>query len=332
MCTRPLIRAETFESYINKQGAKSYKCEWLQRDFYDECMKTESGQKMLKYKYRRVTPVPCGKCIECKLNYSRQWATDCMLEKQYYNENECWFLTLTYSDEYLPQAEFKTDTGESFKGISLRKKDLQDFWKRLRKHYTKNKIKYLAVGEYGKSTSRPHYHAIVYGLNLDTKKLKYLNNNENGDSLWTHPDIENIWGKGQIVLGQVTWKSIAYVARYTLKKQKDKDIALDQRYGRIPPFICMSQGIGKRYYEEHQKDLVSQDAFILPNGQYPLTKRFMRNLKVIDEELYTTLSESHKQYAEEHQKQLALSTDLNQEEIRQNQNLIGEKNFKDIRR
>ena len=94
----------------------------------------------------------------------------------------------------------------------------------------------------------------------------------------------------------------------------------------------MSQGIGKRYYEEHQKNLVSQDAFILPNGQYPLTKRFMRNLKVIDEELYTTLSESHKQFAEEHQKQLSLSTDLNQEEIRQNQSFINEKNFKDIRR
>lgn len=287
---------------------------------------------MLKYKYRRVTPVPCGRCIECKLNYSRQWATDCILEKQYYDENECWFLTLTYKDEYLPQAQFTTDQGEVFKGISLRKKDLQDFWKRLRKKYTKNKIKYLAVGEYGKSTSRPHYHAIVYGLNLDTKKLKFLENNENGDALWTHPEIEQIWGKGNIVLGQVTWKSIAYVARYTLKKQRDRDVALDQKYGRIPPFICISQGIAKRYYEEHQKKLVDEDAFTLPNGQYPLTKRFMRNLKEKDEEIYTTLAEKHKIYAEQNQKILGASTDLSQEEIRQNQNLIREKNFKDIRR
>lgn len=331
MCVRPLIRAETFESYINKKGEKSYKCEWLPRDFYDECQKTQSGKNMLKFKYRRVTPVPCGRCIECKLNYSRQWATDCMLEKQYYNENECWFITLTYADEYLPQAEFKTDTGESYKGISLRKKDLQDFWKRLRSHY-KCKCKYLAVGEYGKSTSRPHYHAIVFGLPIKTENLKYIQNNENGDALWTNEELEKIWGKGNIILGQVTWKSVAYVSRYTLKKQRDKDIGLDQRYGRIPPFICMSQGIGKRYFKEHQNEMISQDGIVLPNGQYPLTKRFMRNLKEIDEELYTTLSESHKKAAEQTQKQIGAQTDLTTEEIRQNQNYIGEKNFKDIRR
>lgn len=331
-CVKPLIRAETYERYINKKGGISYKVEWLDRTYYDECMKNQKSKDWLNMKYRRVSAVPCGRCTECKLNYSRNWAVDCMLEKTYYKDNEVWFLTLTYEDEYLPFYEFKSDDGQIFKGISLRKKDLQDFWKRLRKHYPKAKIKYLAVGEYGKTTSRPHYHAIIFGVPLDYTKFKWVSTNENCDNLWQSEELNTIWRKGNVIIGEVTYKSVAYVARYTLKKQKDKDIALDQRSGRIPPFIVMSQGIGKRYYQEHQNEMIEYSNITINGMQVPLPKRFMRYLKDINEDVHTTLSARRKYYAEQNQIQKDAQTDLSREKQRQKEEYLLNSKFKDIRR
>lgn len=330
MCVTPLIRAETFQSYINKKGEKSYKCVWLSREEYDSAMQTERGKKLLQYKYRRVDVVPCGHCIECQLNYSRQWATDCMCEAFYYDKNTIWFLTLTYSDEYLPQAEYKTDDGQVHKGISLRKKDLQDFWKRVREHYN-TKIKYFAAGEYGSTTSRPHYHAIVFGLPLNTEKFKYLGTGSNGDPIWTEPELEKVWGKGNIVIGQVTWQSIAYVARYTLKKAKDKENNLDKLFGRIPAFITMSQGLGMRYYQEHKRYILKTGQVILPSGIYPVSQRYLRKLREEDIESYTTYKENAKKNAEIAEKMKNDSTDSNPENRRQMEKINKESRFKSIR-
>lgn len=322
------MRAETFETYINKKGGKSYKAEFLPRTFYDECMKTEKGQKFLKYKYRKVDLVPCGKCIECQLSYARQWSTDCICEKKYWPDEQCWFITLTYSDEYLPQAEYKTEDGKIYKGISLRKKDLQDFWKRVRKHYD-CKIKYLNAGEYG-TLGRPHYHAIVFGLPLKTENFKYLGKNNNGDAYWTEPELEKIWGKGNIIIGQVTQKSINYVVRYTIKKWKNKDSGLNKMMGRTPEFISMSQGLGKRYWEENEEKIILQDCIITPEGEMPITQRFLKNLKNKDQKIYTTIKEKHKQQAETAQKQA--ETDKSPEEQREARESIRKANFTDIRR
>lgn len=151
---------------------------------------------------------------------------------------------------------YKTEDGKEYKGISLSKEDLQKFWKRLRKHY-KTKCKYLAAGEYGTQTSRPHYHAIVFGLPVDVSNLKYYGIGSNGDTLWTNEELTKVWGKGQVIIGSVTFKSVSYVVRYTIKKWKHKDEGLNKILGRTPEFLVMSQGIAKRYYLEHQNELVS---------------------------------------------------------------------------
>lgn len=252
-----------------------------------------------------------------------------MLEKKYYKENECWFLTLTYSDEFLPSTTYETEDGKKYKGISLRKKDLQDFWKRLRKHY-KCKCKYLAAGEYGTQTSRPHYHAIVFGLPIDTTDLKYYTKGSNGDTLWTNEELTKVWGKGQVIIGSVTFKSVSYVVRYTIKKWKHKDEGLNKILGRTPEFLCMSQGIAKRYYNDHKKDLVSADSVITPDGQKPLPRRFLEEIKKENEQLYKDITYNHKKNAETAEKQKAMQTDKCPEERR----ITEEKNkmFKDIRR
>lgn len=63
--------------------------------------------------------LPCGQCLGCRLDYSREWAVRCTHESLLHKENS--FITLTYDDEHLPE-----DGG-------LVKKHWQDFCKRLRK-------------------------------------------------------------------------------------------------------------------------------------------------------------------------------------------------------
>jgi hypothetical protein len=63
------------------------------------------------------------------------------------------FITLTYSDEHLPEDG------------SLNPEHLTRFWKRLRKNESADKkdwIRYFACGEYGEKRGRPHYHAMVF--------------------------------------------------------------------------------------------------------------------------------------------------------------------------
>jgi len=69
--------------------------------------------------------LPCGQCIGCRLERSRQWAIRCVHEASMH-ENNC-FITLTYAPEYLPP-----DGG-------LIKSDFQKFIKRLRKSIFKKK-------------------------------------------------------------------------------------------------------------------------------------------------------------------------------------------------
>ena len=74
-----------------------------------------------------------------------------MIEAGQHTDNA--FVTLTYADDQLPD------------GNSLCPEDVTKFLKRLRKRIDPVKIRYFLCGEYGEgSTSRPHYHLILFGL------------------------------------------------------------------------------------------------------------------------------------------------------------------------
>ena len=92
--------------------------------------------------------LPCGQCVGCRLEYSRQWAMRCMHEASLWPENS--YLTLTYGDGHLPV------------NGSLRKADFQKFMKRLRKKNPGKRIRYYQCGEYGEELKRPHYHALLF--------------------------------------------------------------------------------------------------------------------------------------------------------------------------
>lgn len=186
--------------------------------------------------------VPCGQCRWCRLERARVWSIRCMNESQLHKEN--WFLTLTYNDKFLPENK------------TLVKKDLQNFFKRLRK---KHKFRYYACGEYGDENERPHYHVIIFGLEL-TDKILHTNNN--GFNIYISPYLEKVWGMGFVVIGNVTFDSCSYVARYIMKKQLGKNAKEHyKRIGKIPEYNVMSRkpGIGHDWYKKYWRDIYSSE-------------------------------------------------------------------------
>lgn len=204
--------------------------------------------------------IPCGQCIGCRLERSRQWAIRCVHEASLHDRN-C-FITLTFNDENLDKQK------------SLNKKDFQDFMKRFRKK-TGLKIRYFHCGEYGTNYSRPHHHAAIFGYDFPDKTL----HRDNGEiQLYTSKILSELWPYGYHTIGDLTFDSAAYVARYITKKitgdhaiwhYNDIDTTTGEIINeRIPEYTTMSRrpGIGKKWLEKYTTDIYNFDHVIL-NGK-----------------------------------------------------------------
>lgn len=193
--------------------------------------------------------VPCGQCIGCRLEKSRQWAMRCVHEMKQHEFN-C-FITLTFDDHH------KHAQG------SLVKSDFQNFMKRLRKN-TKQKIRYFHCGEYGEQLERPHHHAILFGYDFPDKK--YFKRSR-GNNLYTSEILNKAWqGQGYNLIGEANFETAAYCARYIMKKMTGP--GADEYYGdRIPEYTTMSRrpGIGKTYYEKYKDEIFPDDFVIMRN-------------------------------------------------------------------
>lgn len=194
--------------------------------------------------------LPCGQCIGCRLERSRQWAVRCMHEASLYDDN-C-FITLTYENENLPSDG------------SLNKSHFQKFMKRLRKSLDGVKVRYYHCGEYGDLLSRPHYHACLFGWAPDDKSLWSI---RQGVKLYRSSFLEKIWPYGYVSVGDVTFESAAYVARYILKKINGD--ASEGYYGdRLPPYTTMSRrpGIGAQWMDKYGSDVYPDDFVVVRGG------------------------------------------------------------------
>lgn len=211
--------------------------------------------------------IRCGRCLGCRMDYSQMWAARMTHEAAYHKNN--WFLTLTYNDEHLPMRErINTETGELQTSKTLVKGHVQEFIKRLREKYTLDKqeetrIRYYACGEYGPKGGRPHYHLAIF--NAPIVSLEKVGVGAKGSSLYTSPEIERLWNKGFITIGELTPASAGYIARYMLKKQKGDDKKYYEEENIQAPFTLQSTmpGLGFQYYDEHKEEIYMQDCIIL---------------------------------------------------------------------
>jgi hypothetical protein len=206
--------------------------------------------------------LPCGQCIGCRLERSRQWAMRCLHESTLYDQNS--FITLTYDEAAIPP------------GGSLWYPDFQRFMKRLRK-FTKRPVRFYMGGEYGESTSRPHYHACLFGYDFPDKV--YFRKSSSGERLYTSAILERLWPHGLSSVGAVSFESAAYIARYCVSKVTG-DLA-DSHYSCpeyvdadgvvckavTPEFNHMSlkPGIGARWLSKYQTDVFPRD-YVVVNG------------------------------------------------------------------
>lgn len=204
--------------------------------------------------------VRCGQCIDCRLARARSMAERGLLEMKMHKQSM--FLTLTYSPENVPLSYPDGSNPYEFV-MTLAPVDFTNFMKRLRKAFSPTRLRLMACGEYGDTTMRPHYHAIVFGL--DPTDLNFFTRTELGDNLYTSDIITRIWGLGYVVLGEVTYESLGYVSRYLLKKQTGLNSDVYDKLGVIPPFSRYSNrpGIGGLYLENYYDDFV--DSLQLPD-------------------------------------------------------------------
>lgn len=240
----------------------------------------------------RRLQLPCGQCIGCRLDYSRDWANRCMLELPYHDT--AWFVTLTYDDQYLPKS-FAADqkTGEVLAPVAtLQARHMQLFLKLLRRHFPSDHIRFFGCGEYGTQSLRPHYHLIIFGLHLQDlvlyKRSVLGYNYFNSESLsrcWIDGDTGQ--SRGYAVVGAVSWDTCAYVARYMLKKQKGASADVYKQLNIEPEFCRMSRkpGIGYQYYRDHPECMrFDRINICTPSGGRSFTHpHYLRRLYEIDD-------------------------------------------------
>lgn len=199
--------------------------------------------------------VPCGSCVGCRLERARQWALRCMHESSLHDVNS--FVTLTYSNEHLEP------------GASLRPRDFTLFMKRLRKK--RGDVRYFQCGEYGSKSGRPHHHALLFGVGFSDRVR--CRSSGSGEMLYRSPELEGLWPYGDSYIGEVTFKSAGYIARYGLKKSDG--VAAGVVGPRFKSYLTMSRrpGIGAGWLDKYGSEVYAFDEVVV-NGKVCKPPRF----------------------------------------------------------
>lgn len=213
----------------------------------------DTGKHVIDFKggsfreWEEIT-LPCGRCIGCRLEKSREWAVRCVHEALLYDSN-C-FITLTFNDANLDS------------NGSLVKRDFVLFMKRLRKKYGTG-IRFFHCGEYGSKLGRPHHHAILFNFDFPDKELWRLSN---GYPLYRSASLESLWPFGYSTIGACTFETAAYVARYVVKKVSG-DLAAEHYNGKVPEYVTMSRmpGIGHDWLLKNP-EIYNYDEVVIRNG------------------------------------------------------------------
>lgn len=280
-------------------------------DYYKaQCGALSSNFELLK--------LPCGKCMECRMNYAREWANRCVVESLLWTSN--YFLTLTYNDNNLPVVNEKT--GEVLEHATLKPRDVVQFCKSLRQHFSRRGhvgVRFFMAGEYGDKTYRPHYHMIVF--NLPIYDLVFYKKSHLGNLYYTSPVLERLWNKGFVVVGDLTAASASYTARYCIKKCKDLYSDKYDKLGIVPEYTNCSRrpGIGYVWYEINKDKLFLEGSIPVSDGVKSINVtpvRYMRRLyKEYNPYTYEYYCEVRKAFAVSQREIQLLVTDYNDIEL-----------------
>lgn len=246
-----------------------------------------------------VKQLPCGQCAGCRLERSRQQAARCIHESKSHKYNT--WATLTYDYDHLPQ-RYNTGlihpkTRQPIYSGSLHPLHVPKFIRTTRKALVRGQyateiacdqimtvhsryggaapiprikadLRYYYAGEYGELYARPHYHICLFGLEFTDKRLIQVT--DAGYKLYESKTLDILWPHGQHMIGDLTFETAAYTARYIMKKingQKADEhyTKIDHDTGEIfkikPEFNESSRrpGLGREHYEKHKKDYYKKE-------------------------------------------------------------------------
>lgn len=180
------------------------------------------------------------------------------------------FITLTHSDETLP-----------WNG-NLDVKLWQVFAAKLRRKM--GKFRFYHCGEYGEKTNRPHYHALLFGIDFRHDRTLFRVTSD-GHHLYESETLNECWdNQGHALIGEVTSESAGYVAGYVTKKKRGElgrwtyrtvDPLTAEVEELKPPYSTMSRnpGIGRSWIERYGADVYANDS-VVTNGRPATPPRF----------------------------------------------------------
>ena len=288
--------------------------------------------------------VRCGQCSGCRLIKSGEWAVRCMHEAQLYEHNS--FITLTFSEQYLhargrwdcPTLRLKKSEREAISywpiewisKYSVDVRDFQLFSKKLRQDVNykgmdgKNGIRFYHCGEYGlccrkcglsgvrcrcesfyASIGRPHYHACIFNYDFPDKVLWKIT--PQGHRLYISEQLSRLWPFGFSTIGDLTFQSAAYTARYVMKKRNGvladtpdefglrpyerMDVSTGEIHNCKPEYTTMSrrEGIGKDWIKKYKNDVYPHDYVVYDGVKRKPPRFYDEYLEAIDVETYTDL-------------------------------------------
>lgn len=199
------------------------------------------------------------------------WACRVMHESQLHFFSS--FITLTYSDEHVPY------------GGVLHYPHFQLFMKKVRNHL--GPTRFFMCGEYGDKLWRPHYHAALFGSAFEDR-LPWRKSSA-GFQLYRSATLDSLWDFGSAEIGDLSFASAAYIARYCMKKITGD--AAQAHYARLvpdtgeivdlpPEFARMSlrPGVGSAWLDKYKSDIIPRDAVVLDGRQVPIPRYYLDKL------------------------------------------------------
>ena len=209
--------------------------------------------------------VPCGSCLGCRQAKARDWALRSCMELDSLGKGL--FITLTFDPQHCP--------------LEVSKRDVQLFMKRLRKCFEGRTVRFLACGEYGGQTGRPHYHLIVFGLGLDDLPGSFLvRSGSLSEALYSSPTISHLWPYGFNSVAECTFNNCLYVARYGVKNLTSRKVG----------FLLMSRrpGLGVPWIKANA-DKVVGNRFVYVGRRSGLLNNYLKSL-ILDESEFERFS------------------------------------------
>lgn len=243
----------------------------------------------------------CGRCGGCRARRVRDKAIRSYHESLLHRRaagralvsNNC-FITLTYDDSTLPPHS------------SLDHSHWQNFAKKFRRDV--GPFRYLMCGEYGGKTHRPHYHAVLFGMDFHADRKIWKQDGKKIE--WRSPTLEELWPHGFSSLAPMNFATASYVAGYVVKKMRNANFEEAHAiYGKGPEPIFVKKpeytqaskvpGLGADFFKKYWHEIYPRDRVRIEGKEYMPPKFYDKLLFERDPVVYDQVMAKRAEWLEE---------------------------------